>query len=363
MSWADERARFPVLREHAYLNTGSVGPLARETLTAMETVRAWEAENGRAGSAYFEEMLARRERVRALIAELVSVPADRLALTSSSTQGVQIVVVGLGLGPGDEVVTTDVEHFGLTGPLLGARADLRIARVRERPASEFFDLLRDLVTPRTRLIALSAVSWLDGKVFPWRELREATGVPILVDGAQSVGAIQADAADANFYTISAQKWLCGPDACGALYIRDPDMLEHRLVAYPAAADYDIGAGTWEPKPGALGFDPGFAPATSLAGLEAALSIQPAGRLERARELADHFGDGLREAGLTVVSEPRQSTLVSFRAPGEPTEVVTRLYEQGVIVRDLPHTDYIRASVGWWNDERDLARLVAGLGTL
>ena len=360
MSWADERARFPVLERHAYLNAGSVGPLARETLDAMETVRSWEAENGRTGMPYIEEMLARRDRVRAQVAVQVAVVPEQIALTSSTTHGVQIVVLGLGLGPGDEVVTTDVEHFGLTGPLLGARADLNIAQVRERPAAELFDLVRAQVTPRTRLIALSAVSWLDGRVFPWRELREATGVPVLVDGAQSVGAIEVDAADADFYTISAQKWLCGPDACGGLYIRDPEALEHRLVAYPSAASYDIGAGTWEPKPGALGFDPGFAPPASLAGLEAALTGQPEGRFERAVALADHCADLLREAGLTVVSEPGQSTLVSFRAPGNPTEDVARLHEQGVLVRELPHTDYIRASVGWWNDESDLERLVAGL---
>ena len=362
MNWADQRARFPVLARHAYLNTGSVGPLARETLEAMATLRVWEAENGRTGVPYFEETLARRERVRAQVAEQVAVPADRIALTSSTTQGIQIAVVGLGLGAGDEVVTTDVEHFGLTGPLLGARVDLRIARVRERPAAELFDAVRALVTARTRLIALSAVSWLDGKIFPWRELREATGVPVLVDGAQSVGAIEVDAAEADFYTISAQKWLCGPDACGGLYIRDPELLQHRLVAYPSAASYDIAAGTWEPKPEALGFDPGFAPATSLAGLEAALTGQPAGRFERARGLADRCGELLREAGLTVVSEAGQGTLVSFRARGNPTEAVAALYEQGVLVRELPHTDYIRASVGWWNDESDLERLVGGLAT-
>jgi L-cysteine/cystine lyase len=360
MTWADERARFPVLVKHAYLNSGSVGPLARETLDAMATVRAWEAENGRTGAVYFEEMLARRDRVRAQLAEQIQVPADRIAMTSSTTQGVQIVVIGLDLGPGDEVVTTDVEHFGLTGPLLGARVDLRIAQVKERAAADFFDALRELVTPRTRLIALSAVSWLDGKLFPWRELREATGVPVLVDGAQSVGALDVDAADADFYTVSAQKWLCGPDSCGALYLREPEALRPRLVAYPSAESYDIAAGTWEPKAGALRFDPGFAPPSSLAGLEAALTGLPDGRFERALELAGRCRDLLLEAGLSVVSEPNQSTLISFRPRGNPTETVAALAEQGVLVRELPHTDYVRASVGWWNDEDDLQRLVAGL---
>lgn len=360
MTWADERARFPVFAKHAYLNSGSVGPLARETLDAMARVRAWEAENGRTGAPYFEEMLARRDRVRAQVAEQIRVPADKIALTASTTQGVQIVVIGLDLGPGDEVVTTDVEHFGLTGPLLGARVDLRIARVQERPAAEFFDALRELVTPRTRLIALSAVSWLDGKLFPWRELREATGVPVLVDGAQSVGALDVDATEADFYTISAQKWLCGPDSCGGLYLREPEALRPRLVSYPSAESYDIAAGTWEPKAGALRFDPGFAPPSSLAGLEAALTGLPEGRFERALELAGRCRELLLDAGLSVVSEPSQSTLISFRPRGNPAETVAALYEQGVLVRDLPHTDYVRASVGWWNNEDDLQRLIAGL---
>ena len=360
MSWEAERARFPVLAKHAYLNAGSVGPLARETLDAMATLRAWEGENGRAGSQYFEEMLARRDSVRALLAAQVAVPADRIALTSSTTQGAQITIVGLDLGPGDEVVTTDLEHFGLTGPLLGARVDLRIAQLRERPAADFFDLVQALVTPRTRLIALSAVSWLDGKLLPWRELKEATGVPVLVDGAQSVGALEVDARAADFYTISAQKWLCGPDNCGGLSIRDPEALQPRLVSYPSAESYDIAAGTWQPKPGALRFDPGFTAPASLAGLEAALTHLPEGRFERALELAARCRELLLEAGLEVISEPNQSTLVSFRPRGNPTETVAALYGQGVLVRELPATDYVRASVGWWNDESDLQRLVAGL---
>ena len=69
-------------------------------------------------------MLERRERVRALLAEQIRVPAEHVALTESTTQGVHVVVIGLGLGPGDEVVTTDAEHFGLTGPLAASGATL-----------------------------------------------------------------------------------------------------------------------------------------------------------------------------------------------------------------------------------------------
>jgi L-cysteine/cystine lyase len=330
------------LRERAYLNAGTFGPLANETLEAMATLRAWEGEHGRGGKAYFEAMLERRTTVRALLAAQVGVAPERLALTDSTTQGVHVVVTGLQLRPEDEVVTTDAEHFGLTGPLVASGAKLRIARVKGRPAAEYFDAIAGLVTPKTRLIAISAISWIDGTIFPWAALREATGVPVLVDGAQAAGAVEVDAGAVDFFTISAQKWLCGPDATGALVVRDADALAPKLVAYPSAETYDIGEGTWVPKEGA-----------QRTGL-------PAGRFERARELAERCRALLAEAGYDVVTEAGQSTLVAFRVPGDTTETVERLYAAGVILRELPNTGLLRASVGWWNDESDLERLVAAL---
>lgn len=363
MTWPEARARFPVLDRYAYLNAGSFGPLARSTLDAMAKLRTWEGARGRAGRAYIDEMLARRERVRALLADQIRVPADHVALTESTTQGVHVVVVGLGLGPGDEVATTDAEHFGLTGPLLASGATLRIAKVRDARAADVLDLIRAQVTPRTRLIATSAVSWLDGTVFPWHALRDETQVPVLVDGAQAAGAIEVDAAGADFYTVSAQKWLCGPDATGALYVAEPDALPPRLVAYPSAEVYDIGAGSWQPKHGARRFDPVFTPATSLAGLEAALVELPDGRFERARELTERCRALLAEQGYDVVTEEGQATLVSFRWPGDTAAAAAQLYERGVVVRELPGTGLLRASVGWWNDGSDLERLVEGLAAL
>jgi L-cysteine/cystine lyase len=360
LNWAEQRARFPALREHAYLNAGTFGPLAQETLEAMATLRAWEGEHGRGGKAYFEAMLERRTTVRALLAAQVGVAPERLALTDSTTQGVHVVVTGLQLRPEDEVVTTDAEHFGLTGPLVASGARLRIARVKGRPAAEYFDAIAGLVTPKARLIAISAVSWIDGTVFPCSTLREATGVPVLVDGAQAAGALEVDAGAVDFFTVSAQKWLCGPDATGALVVRDTDALTPKLVAYPSAETYDIGEGTWVPKEGAPRFDTTFTPATSLAGLEAALTALPAGRFERARELTERCRARLAEAGCEVVTEAGQSTLVAFRVPGDTTETVERLYAAGVILRELPNTGLLRASVGWWNDESDLERLVSAL---
>jgi L-cysteine/cystine lyase len=363
MTWPEARARFPVLDRYAYLNAGTFGPLARTTLEAMAKLRTWEGIHGRAGRAYFDEMLARRERVRELIADQIQVPVDNVALTNSTTQAVHIVVLGLGLRPGDEIVTTDAEHFGLTGPLVASGATLRVAKVRDAPAADVFELIDREVTPRTRLIATSAVSWIDGTVFPWHALRDATQVPLLVDGAQSVGAIEVDAAGADFYTVSAQKWLCGPDATGALYVSEPESLAPRLVSYPSAETYDIAAATWEPKVGARRLDPLFTPPNSLAGLEVAFTNLPEGRFARARELTERCRRLLLEHGHDVVTEEGQATLVSWRFDGDTEAAALSLYDRGVIVRELPGTGLLRASVGWWNDGSDLERLAEGLAEL
>ena len=78
-------------------------------------------------------------------------------------------------------------------------------------------------------------------------------------------------------------------------------------------------------------------------------------------MAERFREGLREAGADVVTPDERATLVSWRVPAdESAAVVARLAEHGVIVRDLPGRGLVRASVGWWTNEDDLARLVEGL---
>ena len=62
----------------------------------------------------------------------------------------------------------------------------------------------------------------------------------------------------------------------------------------------------------------------------------------------------------VITARAQGTLVSFRVDGDSAELVARLYEHGVVVRDVPGRGWIRVSCGWWTSEEDLERLVSGL---
>ena len=91
-------------------------------------------------------------------------------------------------------------------------------------ADEALDAIVSEVTPRTRLLAVSHVLWTTGVTLDVHALKERTGLPVLVDGAQSVGAIPVAVGALDYYTVSGQKWLCGPDTTGALYVADVDSL-------------------------------------------------------------------------------------------------------------------------------------------
>ena len=353
MTFENARSQFPVLERLAYLQAGSVGPLAHATIEAMRAEEECNLREGRAGLPYFERVLALREELRGLLGALVGVDATQVAVTASTTDGCNIVLAGLDLRPEDEVITTTDEHFGLLGPLHASGARIVVAP----PEPE---RIVAAVTPRTRLLALSHVLWTTGQVLPVRELKAHTGLPILVDGAQSVGAIPVDAAGLDFTTISGQKWLCGPEATGALVVTDPERLRVARPGYFAQQEYQPD-GRFIPKAGAGRFDPNWIPAALLSGLRAALSAQPEWRFERAAEMAERCRELLADAGADVIVPEERATLVSWRVRVEQSvAVVTRLAEAGVIVRDLAGRGLVRASVGWWTSDEDLERLVAAL---
>jgi selenocysteine lyase/cysteine desulfurase len=358
MSWEEARAEFPVFERLAYLNAGTNGPLARRTYDATVEQERADVESGRGGPAYFERALALRDEVRAKLAAAVGVEPSLLSLATSTTNGCNIVLSGLQLRPADEVLTTDGEHFGLLGALAASPAQVRAVPVRELSPEESLPVLLAAVTPQTRLIALSHVCWMSGNRFPVEELRRESGLPVLVDGAQSAGAVPVDATAVDFYAFSCQKWLCGPDATGGLVVRDPETLAVTAPSYLSQQAYEP-TGAFTPREGAARFDSNWTPVPSLAGLSAALDVAPEGRHERAAAMAARCRELLAEHA-EVVTAPGQGTLVTFRADGDTRELVRNLYDEGVVVRDIPGLGWIRVSCGWWTSEEDLDRLIGAL---
>jgi L-cysteine/cystine lyase len=361
MTLEEIRAELPVLGRFAYLNAGTFGPLPRRTVEAMRRVHERALREGRAGHAFFEEVIDERQQLRAELAELVGADAGSIALTTSTTEGCNAVVAGLRLQPGEEVVTTDAEHPGLLGALRAWKLDVRAARVQDRPPDEALAAIEAKISGKTRLIALSHVLWSTGAVVPIRELA-GRGIPLLVDGAQAAGTIPVHVRDlgCDFYTVSGQKWVCGPDATGGLYV-SPERVDELEVSYPSYLSWED-VERLEPWPDARRFESVWTPAASVTGLLASLSFaREVGEesFSRARDAAARCRELLAERA-EVVTPPDQATLVSWRASGDAAEAVERLYAAGVVVRSMPGLGWLRASCGFWTSDEDLERLAANL---
>ncbi|MEA2273520.1 MAG: L-cysteine/cystine lyase [Solirubrobacteraceae bacterium] len=358
MEPADFRSEFPVLERIAFLNAGSDGPVPRRAAEAGSAQIERELVEGRAGKPHFERLIATGTALRARLATFLGCDPDAVALTRSTTDGMSTVLSALELGPGDEVLTSDEEHPGLLAPLEAARRR-RGFEVRFAP---FADIAGE-VGPRTRLVACSHVSWVGGKVVDSGALAGSDAL-VLLDGAQGLGAVPATVSElgCDFYAAAGQKWLCGPDGSGCLYVR-PDLCADLLPPWPSYMSLAEPGRASEliPHPGARRFDLGFSGpllAWSLASVEL---IGEAGLdwvHERAATLAERLVAMLTERGREVAPRGR-STLVSWHSD-DPEGDVARLADAGVVVRWLPDRGLVRASVGAWSNEDDLERLVAGI---
>jgi selenocysteine lyase/cysteine desulfurase len=351
------RDEFPVLGTVAYLNAGTDGPLPTRAVQAAARELERELHDGRA-KAHFERRSELGTQLRDAYARTLGAAATDVALTTCTSEGMAQVIGGLELQRGDEILTSDEEHPGLLGALSAAR-ELRGVDVREAPFAE----LAEAVGPRTRLVACSHVGWVSGSLAP-----AALGqldVPVLLDGAQGLGAVPVDvhALGCDAYAGAGQKWLCGPDGTGVLWV-SPALRERIAVArrgYANLADPNDGLNA-RVHEDARRFDTMSQNAETVACALAAIGVLEAAGWnavhERARTLAARLAEMLAEHGREPASRG-PSTLVSFASP-DPAAERELLAERGVIVRDIPGRPWLRASVGAWNDERDLQRLVESL---
>jgi selenocysteine lyase/cysteine desulfurase len=350
------RAQFPVLADKAYLNAGTEGPLPGVIADVVAQRVAYEVGHGRAGRDYMQTLFDLRDRQRAGYARVLSADPSDIALTGSTTDGANTILAGLDLGPGDRVITSDEEHPGLLAPLGRLRA--QGVEVHVAP----FASIAEAVTPQTRLVACSHVSWVNGQVVDYEAL-SATGVPFLLDGAQGIGAVPTDvgALGCAFYAGSGQKWLCGPEGSGALFVRR-DMLDELTVPWPGYASLADSKDALHsgPAPDAARLDHGFPVGTRAVWALASLDVFETAGWEwvhgRAAQLAARLADGLAERGLEV--QPRgRSTLVSWTV-ADPEAELARLTAENVIVRAIPgDVGLLRASAGAWSSEAELDRLV------
>jgi selenocysteine lyase/cysteine desulfurase len=349
------RAQFPVLERVAYLNAGTNGPVPRGALEAAEASLREQVEQGRSSKPWFEHQVVRIGELRRRVATLLRATAADVAVTGSTTDGINAALHALDIRPGDEILTSDEEHPGVLAPLATAR-DTRGARVRVAP----FEELPGEARPDTRFVVCSHVSWATGRVMDTAPLASSDAVVVL-DGAQGLGAVslEVQALGCDFYAASGQKWLCGPNGVGYLYA-NPRLVEslpapwagYHVLEHP---ERGLDPALW---PDARRLATGFPVPHHVEWAHASLDVLEEAGFEAVHEhgiaQAERLAGLLRGRGVTVA--PRgPSTLVSFEVP-DPPAFTERAVGEGIVIRGIPGRPLARASVGAWTSDEELERL-------
>jgi L-cysteine/cystine lyase len=372
------RQQMPATTSHIYLNTGTFGPLPDCVIQAIQEHIQSEWKHGRLGAAGFEAMTTIYSNARGSVARLLNADAEEIALTDSTGDGLNIISCGINWHEGDEVITTNHEHISLLAPLYQSRDRygivIRYADIGPNAELPVLKAIADLVTPRTRLISLSHVTWTTGAVLNISEVAymgREWGIPVLIDGAQSAGAIPIDvkALGIDFYAIPMQKWLCGPDGTGALFVRK-DALRYVSPTYVGywSTKHEEGL-EWELLECAQRFEAGGRQTSAIAGQAAVLqwledTVGHQWLFERIASLSAYAYKTLKEVpGLTIFTpQAGESGLVTFKLEGrDEAEVVANLRDQhNIYIRNIPSTKSLRISAGFYNTEEDIDQLVTAL---
>jgi cysteine desulfurase/selenocysteine lyase len=390
------RAEFPILSREVYgkplvyLDNAATAQKPRCVIDALvDFYTRINANVHRGVHRLSQDATAAFEGARETIQRFVGAPSpEEIVWTRGTTEAINLVAQSFGrtrVGRGDRVLISALEHHSNIVPWQ-MLCEAQGAHLDVIPMNDTGELLQDayerLLTPTTRLVAVSHVSNALGTVNPVKEMIEkahARGIPVLVDGAQAVPHVAVDVKDlgCDFYAFSAHK-MFGPTGVGALFGRR-ELLE-AMPPYQGGGDM-IKSVTFEktiyndvPHKFEAG-TPSIADAVGFG--VAAQYLQDIG-LDRIaafeHELLEYATSSLSELpGIRLIgTSPRKASVLSFTVEGvHPHDVGTILDREGVAVRAGHHCaqpvmDFfgvpatVRASLAFYNNRQDVDALVAAL---
>jgi cysteine desulfurase / selenocysteine lyase len=366
----EARSLMPLSDRYIHMNHAGVSPMSRRSGAAIEQVV--EASLNRPYRSGWSQEEA--ERVRGLVAELITATTDGVALTRSTAHGVSLIAQGLDWKNGDNVVGARWEYPANVYPWMALAADgveFRQARIdggRIMPEAIF-----SMVDGRTRVVALSHVQFWNGFRIDLEAIGaecRRRGIVFAVDVMQSVGALRLDLSrmPIDFCAAGAGKWLLGPPGIGFCYFA-PELLERVLPRVVGVMSVAANDQYFDPElsfaPGARRFEESVVSlldtAAFGAALELLLEVGPAVIEKRVLDLSARLAGGLAELGYDLIEPwPRtrseSSGIVSFRKPGRSHQEVLRdLSAAHVIART--HRDFVRLSPHFYNTEEEVDRVL------
>lgn len=373
------RAALPVTERCTYLQTGSLGPLSRPVLQAVQEAEWLAAQEGPAAPDGLLPLVTASEAGRAALARLLNVPTAELAWALNTSIAMRTVIHSLRLTSADQLITCDQEHVATRSLYNGLRDELGLPVVVLSTAGQSGDLLTRLETALRqptagrKLVLLSHVSCIDGRRLPVQEavaLTRQWGGLSLIDGAQAVGQFPVDLTHlaADFYIGSGHKWLLGPSGIGYLHVH-----RERLAAFNP--NWLPDADRCTPTAATLG-EAGTTNLAQRAGLRVAveqmLAIGLATVEAHCAALAQQLRTGLQQLPLVTLLgpvDPQQTTgLVGFTVHGWSADqckaLVERLYqERRLLIKYQPEQTGLRVSLAAFNTAEEVALLLQALAPL
>jgi len=354
-----------------YLNCGTLGPVPQYTRDAV--FAAWRRLEENPADEGFGPLLQAMEEARDKAAGYLGCALDELAVTQSTTDSMNAIAQGNNLQKGDRVLTTDHEHPGgrMCWDYLARKAGVIIDAVTlpmpPKTAGEIIDAFARQLTPATRVISASHVTYTTGLKLPiagLAELAKAHDALLVVDGAQAPGGLKVDvkALGCHAYAASAHKWMLAPKGTGLLYIdRDARARIDPMVLQAGMATYTGATGTRN-VPGIIGLG---------AAVELLTAVGKEAIERRVMSLRNRlYEEAGKIPGLTIVSpSPGQlaSPIVTIDLPDNVNNytIATRLKERGIIVRvmDGHGINGIRVSPHIYTLDDDIGALVSALREL
>ncbi|HET9030857.1 MAG TPA: aminotransferase class V-fold PLP-dependent enzyme [Candidatus Aquilonibacter sp.] len=361
---------FAVTQRYTYLNHAAVGVLPRRSREALDAFVAGHAEGGVMG-VYMTE--ARMPEFRARVARFIGASPDEIAILRNTGDGANVIALGLDWKQGDEILLPADEFPSNAIPWLALRrlgVNVRLISTQTRRLTP--DVLRAEIGPRTRLVAVSWVSFGDGyrhDLAALAEVAHASGALFCVDAIQALGAFPIDVRACGIDALYAggAKWMLALQGVSLFYLRD-ELLERVRLGQPGwrsmsdmwdFLNYDqpyvANASRFE------GGTPNFIGALSLERSIDALEEAGVERIARhVLQLTDRLYDGLVAQGAevkTVRGEGISSGIVTFTMPGRDSIALGKAIQQAGAITTW-RSSGIRVAPHGYNTDEDIDRFLA-----
>jgi selenocysteine lyase/cysteine desulfurase len=380
--WKLVRDQFVLDPQWTYLNFGGLGSCP---LPVLHSLWEWTRSEERAPSAGHDEKVW--SSVKEKLARILGKTCRRedLGLISCATEGINIIINGLTLNKGDEVITSTHEHVAMNVGLLNRmQRDGIVIRLFEpdlKSARGNVDRIAALINARTRLIFISHVTCTTGQRFPeWEisKLAREKGIWFAMDGAQAPLCVPFDIVECgvDFYACSTHKWVMGPKRTGFIYVRQGMLDAVRPIVGGASTSQsnNIGKNELVLHPSAQRYEFGTQNDALFFALGAALDFIEEIGVDRIwnhnHALAEKFYAGLLALpGVEIMSpqeEAYRTSMISFRMKNhEFPKINEHLAKDGMRVRSVTEggANCIRVSFHICNHEGEVDKILASLKKL